>query len=330
MLGDSLDNSYTIVYSLDTDENTILEGFTIQDGNANYTGGDVFDTDPKKSGGGMYLSGEMTDLRCQIKHCHFKNNHSDSRGGGLFVWSGAAAGSTRPTIFANQFTQNNAGTLGGGFFWIGGTYLQDELIPADSLIFNNNHANVGGGMHITSRVNSALTKIRNCSFTENVSGRGGGLYFREDSFENVGLEFESCEFIYNTSSEPGGGIFYESFYEFRNVTLRDCYLDHNLAGTLENRLEGGGVFLEGYMGTPNSNAKLLVENTTMSWNRGNYGAAINPSINGALTIEIKNSIYLFVRSGDVYLPTKNKYAIHLHFLTSYICRIRKSIWDLNV
>ena len=294
VVGDSLDNSYTIVYSIGTDENTILEGFTIQAGNANYTEEDVLDTDPKKSGGGMYLSGEETDLRCQVKHCHFKNNHSDARGGALFVWSGPAAGSTRPNIFANEFTQNNAGTLGGGFYWIGGTYLQDELIPADSLIFNNNHANVGGGIHMTSRVNSALTKIRNCIFTENTSlTYGGGQYFREDSFENIGVEFEGCDFVFNTSGLPGGGIFYESFYEFKNVTLRDCFLDHNLAGTLEERQDGGGIYVEGYIDTPNPNAKLLVENTIMNWNRGKYGGGIHPSVDGALIIEVKNSTFQY-------------------------------------
>ncbi len=294
VVGDSLDNSYTIVYSIGTDENTILEGFTIQDGNADYTGTDVLDTDPRKSGGGMYLSGEMTDLRCQIKHCHFKNNHSDARGGGLFVWSGAAAGSTRPNIFANEFTQNDAGTLGGGFYWIGGTTLQAELIPADSLIFNNNNANVGGGIHMTSRVNNALTKIRNCSFAENISSSyGGGLYFREDSFDNVGTEFEGCDFTYNTSAFSGGGIFHESFYEFKNITLRDCYLDHNVAGTIENPVNGGGIFIGGYIDTPNPNAKVLIDNTTMSWNAGNYGGAINPSITGAVVIEVTNSTFQY-------------------------------------
>ena len=292
-VGDSLDNSYTVVYSLGTDENTIVEGFTIQGGNANYSGGDVLDTDPRKSGGGMYLSGEMTDLRCQVKHCHFKNNHADARGGGLFVSSGPAAGSTRPNIFANEFTQNNAGTLGGGFYWIGGTYLQDELIPADSLIFNNNNANVGGGIHMTSRVNSALTKVRNCSFTENISNNyGGGLYFREDSFENIGIEFEGCDFIYNTSALPGGGIFYESFYEFKNVTLLDCYLDHNIAGTIEEPVNGGGIFIEGYIDT-NPDARILIDNTTMSWNAGSYGGAVRPNIAGLVTIEVKNSTFQY-------------------------------------
>jgi len=120
VVGDSLDNSYTIIYSLGTDENTILEGFTIEGGNANYGGGDALDTDRRKSGGGVYLSGEMADLRCQIKHCHLKNNHSDFRGGALFIWSGPTSGSTRPIIFANEFTNNNAGSLGGGLYWIGG------------------------------------------------------------------------------------------------------------------------------------------------------------------------------------------------------------------
>ena len=43
VVGDSLDNSYTIVYSIGTDENTILEGFTIREGNADYPGGDALD-----------------------------------------------------------------------------------------------------------------------------------------------------------------------------------------------------------------------------------------------------------------------------------------------
>jgi len=166
-------------------------------------------------------------------------------------------------------------------------------LEVDSLIFNNNSANVGAGIHMTSRVNSALTKIRNCSFTENVSnGHGGGLYFREDSFENIGVEFEGCDFIYNTSASTGGGIFYESFYEFKNVTLRDCYLDHNVAGTLEDPVNGGGILIEGYIDT-NPNAKVLVENTTMSWNAGNYGGAIHPNIEGAVTIEVKNSTFQY-------------------------------------
>lgn len=299
VVGDSLDNSYTIVYSLGTDENTILEGFTIRDGNADYEGGDVPTTHPSNSGAGVYLFGENSDLRCQIKHCRFENNNSVYRGGGLFVSTGDNQGITRPIIFANSFIKNSAGTLGGGYYWIGGTYLQAELIIGDSLIFYRNTANIGGGMHATSRLNDAETKIRNCSFTENSSNSfGGALYFREGSFENIGLRVEGCNFEYNNSVNLGSGIFYETDYEFTNLTIKDSYFDHNGAAS--------AVEVNGYVDVPSSSRHITVENTTMSWNAGQYGGALNIGVEGEILIEVKSSTFQYnsavFSGGAIYSP----------------------------
>lgn len=285
-VGDSLDNSYTIVYSIGTDENTILEGFTIKGGNANYEGEDVETTHPSKSGGGVYLFGEDSDLRCQVKHCLFEGNSAIYRGGGLFVSTGDNQGITRPTIFANSFIENNAGTLGGGYYWIGGTYLQPELIIGDSLIFYRNTANVGGGIHATSRLNDAATKIRNCSFTENISNvYGGGIYFRESSFENIGLTLEGCDFEYNNALFGGSGIYHEGDYNFTDLTIEDCYFDHN-----EDK---SGVEISGYLDASAPSGKVTVENTIMSWNTGQYGGGINVGISGEVLIEVKNSTFQY-------------------------------------
>lgn len=274
VVGDSLDNSYTIVYSFGTDENTILEGFTIRDGNANRPSDEIFTVNKNRSGGGVYLSGEDGDLRCQIKHCHFFNNYADYNGGGLAVSIGEISGSVRPVIFANQFTQNNTGGIGGGFYWGGGTYLQGELIVGDSLSFDRN---IGGGLSVNSRENSAKTKILNCSFNEN---SGGAFFFIESSYDNIGLVIENSDFEYNT----GGGISLQSIYDQTDLTIKDCYFDHNA---------GGAVIIEGHIVEANTSPVILIENSTFLWNTGSSGGGINIAAEGAITTEIKKCIFQY-------------------------------------
>ncbi len=333
IVGDSLDNSYTVVFSQNTDENTILEGFTIRDGNASVTDENLNVTVPERSGGGVYLSADGGDLSCQIKHCTFRNNTAHRQGGGLQVIKRNFS-SAHPVIFANNFYENRA-FQGGGYNVQGGTTVIVENYIADSLIFENNIAFLGGGMSAILGTHSAKTFLRNCVFTENLvskevigdtlvsGGAGGGLYLSESGFENQGAELIGCQFYYNSSDFRGGGFWYLNSEEFTNLTLDSCVFDHNSITTTFNTpaFSGGGIYLDAFStnAEPNETQKIRFIDCEMNWNTAEFGGAVAGSfLEGPITVEVENSLFQFngaeISGGALYIPDS---ATRLRVQSSY-------------
>ena len=302
ILGDSTDNVYTVVYSAGTDENTVLEGFIIEHGNADYSGADAESGDPRKSGGGIYLTGADADLRCQIKHCKIRNNFAVQRGGGIYVTDGGAGGSVRPVLFADSLLHNTTGGLGGGLSWFGGTFAQTENIPADSLILHANTAISGGGIYYLNRESDGTSLIRNCIFAENQAQQGGGLRCEEQAFAAEGMTVEGCQFLFN-EAEAGGGIYNEGgLYEYKNFTVTGCFFDHNNATGADG---GGGIYLLGYIDSATDRTFTLTD-TEMNWGTANHGGGVYADVEGALNIEVQNSVLQFnaatLSGGGIYTP----------------------------
>ncbi|MHC4084938.1 MAG: right-handed parallel beta-helix repeat-containing protein [Planctomycetota bacterium] len=130
---------------------SILEGFTITDGNSNNYGGgiDINDASPTirnciirdnyagPSGGGMYNSGGDPT----ISNCIFRDNESYNDGAGIFNSSGNA------NVTNCMFVKNDAGYSGGAFFNSGSSY----------------------------------TTITNCTFSGNTSSSSGGAIYNGSS-----------------------------------------------------------------------------------------------------------------------------------------------------
>ena len=170
-------------------DNTILDGFTIRNGQADH-------------GGGMYIQNASPTVR----NCTFSNNTvtSMTKGGGMYIKDGS------PTVTNCTFTGNTgtyAGTYGGGM------NIDKNASPAvTNCTFSNNTAKSGGGM----RINSKPT-ITNCTFSNNTAtDNGGGMHI------NSNPTITNCTFTSNAATNSGGGMnIYNSSPTVTNCTFSD-------------------------------------------------------------------------------------------------------------
>jgi len=146
------ENSYHVVTGSGTNGTAVLDGFTIEGGNANrpYT--------KHVSGGGMYNYGSSSPT---LTNCTFSGNSAEENGGGMHN------DESSPTLTNCTFRGNSA-NRGGGMYNV--TYSSPTLT---NCTFSGNSANYGGGMY-NAGSNPALN---NCTFSGNsANDYGGGMY----------------------------------------------------------------------------------------------------------------------------------------------------------
>jgi L-ascorbate metabolism protein UlaG (beta-lactamase superfamily) len=168
------ENSYHVVSSMNTEETTILDGFTITSGVANGT--------PRNNAGGGFFNdfGSPTLVNCTFKKnwannggglfnesgnlmlfdCVLKGNYSNY-GGGIFNWRGSP-------LFRNcRFSSNFAQHSGGGI-WYGNA--NPEFIGC---IFSGNIAQYRDGGGMLCQDSKAI--LNNCTFSGNSALFGGAV-----------------------------------------------------------------------------------------------------------------------------------------------------------
>jgi len=201
------ENSYHVTTGSGTDENAVLDGFTVKAGNA--------DERPDNDGGaGMYNNaGSPT-----VGNCTFSGNWA-YEGGGMHNDS-----FSHPTLTNCTFTDNSASAENGG----GGMCNFHSSPTLTDCTFNSNSSAVrGGGMYNGWDSNPALT---DCAFSGNSAKRdGGGVANYYDCWPTL----VNCTFSGNSAEKDGGGM--DSNYEC-NPTLTNCTFSGNSA----NR-DGGGM-----------------------------------------------------------------------------------------
>ena len=281
------DNSLHVVKGNGTDKTAVLDGFTIEGGNANLT-------TPDGQGGGMLnRNGSPTVLYCTFRHnsafvsggamcnwnsdssvqdCNFIENYSNSQGGG--IWNSGLVSMLDCTFLANEartggamenwsscivrdctFNGNSALYNGGAIMNLGGM-SNDKCSPTiTNCIFEGNSANKrGGGM---SNERDSSPTVTNCIFHGNSAGsRGGGMNNETDSSPTL----TNCTFHGNSGPYAGGGI----NNSHSSPTLINCSFNSNSA----QGWGGGGMF--------NSDSILVLTNCTFSGNsaQGNPGGGI--------------------------------------------------------
>ncbi len=202
--GDSLDNSYTVLYAIDTGSDTKLDGFIIEGGNANGSVPIDPSTGPKKSGGGFYLKGQDKDVLMSIHNCVFRNNFATYNGGGIFLVN-ANAGSVNTSFDNCQFYNNSAG-LGGGISKFGGGHAAYEN-EINNCSFENNKALFGGAIHIVNTYGANPIQILNASFFNNISTIGGAAIHLQHVINDTStFKVEGC--VFNGNESPGGGTLF--------------------------------------------------------------------------------------------------------------------------
>jgi hypothetical protein len=231
------DNAYSVVTGVDTDNSTIIDGFTITAGNAN---GDVDNDDMESDGAGMYNDeGSPIVRNCvftansagdsgagidydgvgtpMVFDCVFDGNFAGEDGGGID--QGASEGMIVRCIFRN----NIAGDNGGGL-WTAGS---PDIINCS---FIGNQANDdGGGVSLTDNQDFVpQPRIINCLFSGNIAlAQGGALRVAN---ENNAIIINTT-FSGNSASEEGGAI---SNNNGATPTFINCIIWNNQANGSTN------------------------------------------------------------------------------------------------
>jgi hypothetical protein len=164
------------VIIIENSDNSVISGFTIQNGLASY------------GGGGIKISGSPL-----VEECIIQNNLA-TRGGGIYV-----AGS--PNIENNTIQNNTVTVAGGGIVSYGG-----EMIINNNLISQNHSDVYGGGIHVET---SGFVEITNNRISANSSQRGGAICFHAENaggiiknnlvIENI-AEYLHSDFGYQTGN----------------------------------------------------------------------------------------------------------------------------------
>lgn len=216
-------------------------------------------------GGAMEVLGESSPTLTDVR---FKTSWTtDSFGGALSI---EAAGFTEVMLNNVSFTGNSAATSGGGM------YVGNGVAIGDGLLFHDNWAPVGGGVHLASCRNCTL---RNVTFTENTaaSGRGGGLL--DETTPAGELTLSNASFLDNTASTGGGGM---ACFSANLPSISYATFARNSATT------GGGLDVAGSV--------IDISNSTFSGNDAS-GAGGGIYLDGATTLNLNSSIIAYSTSG---------------------------------
>ena len=202
--GNPMDNSYAILLTVNLSTATLIDGFTISDGNANHMenlvhengGGWVnmaFDGATSSptvrncifennraigNGGAFYNDGKLATCSPLVKDCVFRNN-SAKFGGAVF--NNANAGQCNPTFLNCQFIENIAdqdiaikGT--GGVMYSFTQNKGGSKIRFANCLFWKNRAYNGGGLYSLTGQGKSVVEITNCTFYQNTANVGGVIY----------------------------------------------------------------------------------------------------------------------------------------------------------
>ena len=230
-VGNNTDNSYNVVVSSGNTGTTVLDGFTITNGNANGSG-------QNSMGGGIYNSGTTITY----SNCIITNNTAIGNGGGIYMANAGTITFNNCTISYNTTTVAYGNSSGGG-----GCYGSGPTTTFSGCMFAHNSTTFadGGGIYI---YNNGSFQFTNCVFdTCTAVGNGGGLF----DIACQGLTLTGCSFTGNISSGtttnttttyPGGGGI-----DIRNVgsgfSLTNCSFSLNSSNAY-----GGGVLTDGTNG----------------------------------------------------------------------------------
>ncbi|HLP92518.1 MAG TPA: T9SS type A sorting domain-containing protein [Saprospiraceae bacterium] len=194
--GDSLDNSYTILYLDNPDSLTIIDGLIFRYGNAGYSTNDQLPVSRFRSGGALYIQSNMESYAL-IQNCRFEYNTARNNGGAVYV-NGAGSFDAAPTFQNCIFAHNTAEFDGGALARIGNSDIERP-------------------------------DFTGCTFMKNKAGRyGGGLYY-QDAFVDSWVDVSDCKFIQNESINLGAGAFLRigRTGDGSRVRINNCVFDEN-------------------------------------------------------------------------------------------------------
>ena len=217
--------------------NSILDGFTIQGGNATY------------QGGGLYAD---SCVNLTVTNCVFFDNNAVYSGAGMYNGRGWR-GSSSVTVSNCSFIDNTTSYTGSNNYGGGGMYNNDSSLTITDCTFTGNSVGAnqrGGAIYNISSSNV----IKNCIFHGNSAYAGAGMY----NF-NSSPTITHCTFTANSATDSGGGL--RNHYN-SSPTVKDSIFWGNTGGEITDSDSSSPVVTYsdvqgGYTGTGNKNADPL-------------------------------------------------------------------------
>lgn len=196
---DKSDNAYTVLYLDRPDSTTLVDGFSIINGNASTDTSFAFG-EPWKSGGGVYIYAQQAFGLPVFQNCHFANNSADFYGGAVYCHAPLGNTLGNLPIFKNCSFQNNTATDGGAICIIGGADL-DRGIEFDNCSFDRNLSLRNGTcIYMERHKGKGSLDFKNCRITNNYSKRGGTFMLQWDLVEGPNaVTIDGCLFKNNRS-----------------------------------------------------------------------------------------------------------------------------------
>ena len=249
------DNSYTVLLTRNVGVSTIIDGFTVADGNANNTWSKVI----RRSGGGWVnqstIGGQASPT---VRNCIFKQNFAKNDGGAIYNDPSNGVGNLY--LYNCQFLNNQA--KNGGAVYNNGnntncninflncsfvlnvadtlSYLKgtggaiynfttgNGKVNADftNCLFYGNKAFNGGAFYSLAAKGSVRSKITNCTFVKNQANIGGTIYLNENYGQVSEADVANCIFW-------GSKAHYDRFFHFSGNGSAKLNLSYSLVDELE-------------------------------------------------------------------------------------------------
>ncbi len=203
------DNSFHVLTAIDTDEQTLLDGFTV-------TGGAALGAPaPRDEGGGIYIVGGLITTR----HSRFVANRAIEGGAIGAGMSGDLIASD--CVFIGNWSFEGGAAVSDG--WAGASDIYERCV----FIRNTSVGYHGGAL-------DGSGTFRNCLFAGNsCAGDGGAIRLRAHSV------MENCTVVYNTAGDGGGGVSLPG-YQF-DVISSIFWGNTDVTGLTESAQIGGSV-----------------------------------------------------------------------------------------
>lgn len=230
----------------------LIDGFTIQNGNADGT------TDDIQSGGGIYASGVILF----VNNCVVRENTADFEGGGIHATNGTALTVARSIISSNQLLATSS--QGAGISFSG-----SSLSISQSRIENNVTPLIAGGLYLI----SGSVEITDSSITGNRADDSGGIWIQTDvAIRNTTIagNIAGNDFLTGGFSILDGSVMLEHVTIFGNIGGSGgggIYMQAPAAVTIKDSLIAGNAAV----GSINddvfyANGSLIVQGTNLIGN----------------------------------------------------------------
>lgn len=280
----STDNCYHVVTANGVSSTTILDGFTIEKGQADQSASNL-------RGAGIEIIGSNSSP--QFFNCIIRNNYArrttsftTGRGGGVYA---SPTGSTATITFTNcEFLDNESGEIGGA------VYISNALVigfyscefSRNRTSHDNGTDSTGGGAIFLSGGSGQTAQLIECRVESNstAAGSGGGMWCG-----GVKLEARNCDFVDNEARRQGsavgmgGGVFSRQSGE---LVLVNCRFVRNIARHNGSNSAGGGLAVD-HGGGPHSLINCeFIENSSDpdEMDRGNGGGLLNLGVKGVFQV----------------------------------------------